>query len=83
MSNLLSFGYSSRYSSNHPALVDRLLSAVGRPLADAECSIKALRQTGTKVRVIGPGMPFSADRRENRVNVDVGQNGNIIRIFKG
>ena len=78
MSNLLSFGCSSK----PPALVDMLF--VGRPLADAECSIKALRQTGTTVRVIGPGRGgHSMDRRENRVNVHVGQNGNIIRIYKG
>ena len=79
MSNLLSFGCSSKL-----APIDRLYGVVGRPLADAECSIKALEQTGTTVRVIGPGRGgHSMDRRENRVNVHVGQNGNIIRIYKG
>ena len=78
MSNLLSFGCSSKL-----APIDRLYGVVGRPLADAECYIKALEQTGTTVRVIRPGFGFSQDRRENRVNVHVDQNGNIYRISQG
>ncbi len=77
MSNLLSFGCSSK----PPALVDRLF--VGRPLADAECSIKALEQTGTRVRVIRPGTMVTMDRKEKRVNVLVDKNGNIFRIHRG
>ena len=75
MSNLLSFGCSSKLAPN-----DRLYGVVGRPLADAECSIEALRQTGTTVRVIGRGMAHSKDRKENLVNVYVNQNGNIVAV---
>ena len=76
MSNLLSFGSSSKTS---PALTP----FVGRPLADAQSCIFSLKQTGTTVRVIPAGSAVTMDYRTDRVNVVLDKNGNISRTYQG
>lgn len=64
------------------AAADALAVWVGKPWADAEETVRAGEGVAT-IRVFGPGDAVTMDYRANRLNVELGEGGNVVRIFCG
>lgn len=64
------------------AAADALAVWVGKPWADAEETVRAGEGVAT-IRVFGPGDAVTMDYRADRLNVELGEGRNIVRIFCG
>lgn len=64
------------------AAADALAVWVGKPWADAEETVRAGEGVAT-IRVFGPGDAVTMDYRADRLNVELGEGGNVVRIFCG
>ncbi|MBX3509423.1 MAG: hypothetical protein KF714_11610 [Parvibaculum sp.] len=64
------------------AAADALAVWVGKPWADAEETVRAGEGVAS-IRVFGPGDAVTMDYRADRLNVELGEGGNIVRIFCG
>lgn len=64
------------------AVADALAVWVGKPWADAEETVRAGEGVAT-IRVFGPGDAVTMDYRSDRLNVELGEGGNVVRIFCG
>ena len=64
------------------AAADALAVWVGKPWADAEETVRAGEGVAT-IRVFGPGDAVTMDYRSDRLNVELGEGGNVVRIFCG
>ncbi len=64
------------------AAADALAVWVGKPWADAEETVRAGEGVAT-IRVFGPGDAVTMDYRADRLNMELGEGGNVVRIFCG
>ena len=64
------------------AAADALAVWVGKPWADAEETVRAGEGVAT-IRVFGPGDAVTMDYRADRLNVELDDGGNVVRIFCG
>ena len=64
------------------AAADALAVWVGKPWADAEETVRAGEGVAT-IRVFGPGDAVTMDYRAGRLNVELDDGGNVVRIFCG
>lgn len=64
------------------AAAEALAVWVGRPWAEAEETVRAGEGVAT-IRVFGPNDAVTMDYRSDRLNVELGEDRNIVRIFCG